>query len=215
VFPVHDALEFALLAFTGVFFVVDPFAAVPIFLAITAGDTPDWRRRTARRAAIAAWVTLVLFALSGGVIFNLLGISVGAFRIAGGVMLFVMALDMMRAQPSRVRTTQEEQDESIAKDDVAIVPVAIPMLSGPGAIATVMVFMSRAQWRPLYSVAVLGAITMTCLLSWLILRAATMAGRFLTQTMLRVFERVMGLLLTAIAVEFVIGGLRDIWPQLK
>ncbi|HKA88354.1 MAG TPA: MarC family protein [Haliangiales bacterium] len=211
----HEALEFSLLAFSAVFFVVDPFAAVPIFLAITANETRDERRRTARRAAMAAFVTLTLFALTGGVLFNLLGISVGAFRIAGGVMLFVMALDMMRAQPSRVRTTVEEQEEGIAKQDVAIVPVAIPMLSGPGAIATVMVFMTRAHWRPGQTIGVFLAIVLTCLLSWIVLRAATMADRFLTRTMLHVFERVMGLLLTAIAVEFVVGGLRDIWPQLK
>ncbi len=211
----HEALEFTLLAFSAVFFVVDPFAAVPIFLAITANETHDERRRTARRAAMAAFVTLTLFALTGGVLFNLLGISVGAFRIAGGVMLFVMALDMMRAQPSRVRTTQEEQEEGMAKQDVAIVPVAIPMLSGPGAIATVMVFMTRAHWRLGQTIGVFLAIALTCVLSWVVLRAATMADRFLTRTMLHVFERVMGLLLTAIAVEFVVGGLRDIWPQLK
>lgn len=211
----HEALEFGLLAFSAVFFVVDPFAAVPIFLAITANETHEERRRTARRAAMAAFVTLTLFALTGGILFNLLGISVGAFRIAGGVMLFVMALDMMRAQPSRVRTTYEEQEEGKAKQDVAIVPVAIPMLSGPGAIATVMVFMTRAHWRAPHTIGVFLAITLTCVLSWMVLRAATMAERFLTRTMLHVLERVMGLLLTAIAVEFVIGGLRDIWPQLR
>jgi multiple antibiotic resistance protein len=211
----HESLEFALLAFSAVFFVVDPFAAVPIFLAITANESHDERRRTARRAALAAFVTLTLFALTGGIIFDLLGISVGAFRIAGGVMLFVMALDMMRAQQSRVRTSTEEQEEGKAKQDVAIVPVAIPMLSGPGAIATVMLLMTRAHWRPVHTIGVFVAIALTCLLSWAVLRAATAADRFLTRTMLHVFERVMGLMLTAIAVEFIVGGLREIWPALK
>jgi multiple antibiotic resistance protein len=92
-------------------------------------------------------VTLTAFAVAGGVIFRAFGITLGAFKIAGGLMLFLMALDMMRAQPSRTRSSDEEREVVAAKDDVAIVPMAIPMLSGPGAIATVIVLMTRAGWR--------------------------------------------------------------------
>lgn len=137
-----DDVKFALVAFSAIFFVIDPLANVPIFLTITSADSAEQRRRTAARGAFAAWVTLSTFAVAGGLIFKAFGISLAAFKIAGGIMLLLMAIDMMRAQPSPTRTTVEEQDESRARDDVAIFPLAIPMLAGPGAIATVMVLPS-------------------------------------------------------------------------
>jgi multiple antibiotic resistance protein len=207
-------LEFAFVAFTAVLFVVDPFAAVPIFLVITRGDSPERRRRTALRASVATFVTLCLFGVAGGVIFKAFGISLGAFKAAGGLMLLLMALDMMRAQPSRTRTSKEEEEESVEKEDVAIVPMAIPMLAGPGAIATVMVLMSRAAWQPVRTVSVLGSVAITCLIGWLLLRSASGVERFLKKGILNVFERVMGLLLAAVAFEFLIGGLKELMPGL-
>jgi multiple antibiotic resistance protein len=210
-----EALQFALVTFTAILFVVDPFAAVPIFLVITAGDSVEKRRETAGRAALAAFITLALFALAGGLIFQLFGITLGAFEIAGGIMLLLMAIDMMRATPSRTRSTEEEQRESVDKEDVAIVPLAIPMLSGPGAIATAMVLMKRAQWKIGPTIVVIASIALTCAISWMVLRGAARAQTFLKKTVLHVFERVMGLLLAAVAIEFMIGGLRDVWPSLR
>ncbi len=210
-----EDLKFAFVALTAVLFVVDPFAAAPIFLAITAGDDRAKRRETARRAALAAFVMLVVFAVAGGFIFRAFGISLGAFKIAGGVMLFLMALDMMRATPSRTRSSEEEQAESVAKDDVALVPMAMPMLAGPGAIATVMVLMSRAAWDPVRTGLVIGAVAVTCVVAWLMMRSAAEAERFISRTTLHVFERIMGLLLAAVAVEFVMGGLRDLLPTMR
>jgi multiple antibiotic resistance protein len=212
---VPEAVAFAGVSFTAVFFVVDPFAAVPIFLAITAGQTPEQRRRTAARAALAAWLTLTIFGVTGGILFRLLGISLGAFEIAGGLMLLLMAIDMMRATPSRTRSTKEEQAESVAKEDVAIIPLAIPMLAGPGAIATVMVLMKRAAWAPVATATVLAVVALTALACYLVLRAAATAGRFISHTTIHVFERVMGLLLAAVAVEFIAAGLRELWPALR
>ncbi len=211
----HDDVTFAAVALTAAFFVVDPLAATPIFLAITRGDDAASRHRTAVRAAVAAFVILTFFALAGGVIFRMFGISLGAFKIAGGLMLLLMALDMMRAVPSRTRTTHEEQVESVAKEDVAIIPLAMPLLAGPGAIATVMVLMSRAAWAPVRIGAVLGAIAITALATYLLFRYAARAERFLKTTVLNVFERVMGLLLSAVAFEFIIGGLKDLLPGLR
>jgi multiple antibiotic resistance protein len=202
-------LKFAIVALSAIFFVIDPFANVPIFLTITAGDSEEQRRRTALRAAFAAWVTLSVFAVAGGVIFKAFGISLGAFKIAGGLMLLLMAIDMMRAHPSPTRSTEEEQRESQKRDDVAIFPLAIPMLAGPGAIATVMVLMSRAAWRPLSTLAVFVAVTITCITCWLLMRSAARAERMIPKTLLRAFERLMGLLLAAVAVEFIAGGVRD------
>jgi multiple antibiotic resistance protein len=205
----EEDLKFAVVALSAVFFVIDPIANVPIFLTITASDAPAARRRIARRAALATWVTLSIFALAGGLIFQAFGISLGAFKIAGGLMLLLMSIDMMRAQPSPTRTTAEEQGEASARDDVAIFPMAIPMLAGPGAIATVMVLMSRAAWHPVRTAAVFVAVTVACLAAWLLMRSAASAERLLPKTLLRAFERVMGLLLAAVAVEFIAGGVRD------
>jgi multiple antibiotic resistance protein len=212
---VGDAeLKFAVVALSAVFFVIDPLANVPMFLSITAGDPPDQRRRTAFRAALATWITLCIFALAGGVIFRAFGISLGAFKIAGGIMLLLMSIDMMRAQPSPTRTTVEEQDEGRKRDDVAIFPLAVPMLAGPGAIATVMVLMSRADWKPIPTLSVFFAVTLTCVVAWLLMRWASSADKYLPKTVLRAFERIMGLLLAAVAVEFIAGGVRDmIHPQ--
>jgi multiple antibiotic resistance protein len=192
------------------FFVVDPLASLPIFLTITSGDSAAQRRRTAVRAAFAAWIMLSTFAVAGGVIFRAFGISLGAFKVAGGLMLLLMAIDMMRARQSPTRTSDEEQDESRARDDIAIFPLAVPMLAGPGAIAMVMVLMSRADWRPVPTLAVFVAVTVTCVASWLLMRYAANAERLIPKTVLRAFERVMGLLLAAVAIEFIAGGVRDL-----
>jgi multiple antibiotic resistance protein len=209
-----DDVTFALVSLSAVFFVVDPMLVVPIFLTITAGDSVDKRRRTAARASLSAFVTLTVFALAGGLVFRMFGISLGAFKVAGGLLLFLTSIDMMRAQQARTRSTEEEQAEGAAKEDVAIIPMAIPLLAGPGAIATVMVLMSRAAWQPVRTAAVFTAILVTCVVSWLLLRSSVLAERFLTRTTINVAERVMGLLLAAIAVEFVVGGIRDLFPAL-
>lgn len=205
----EEDLKFAVVALSAMFFVIDPIANVPIFLTITASESAAARRRIARRAAFATWVTLSIFALAGGLIFQAFGISLGAFKIAGGLMLLLMSVDMMRAQPSPTRTTAEEQGEASGRDDIAIFPMAIPMLAGPGAIATVMVLMSRAAWHPVRTTAVFVAVTVTCVLVWLLMRSAASAERLLPKTLLRAFERIMGLLLAAVAVEFIAGGIRD------
>lgn len=209
-----DDVTFSLIAFSAIFFVVDPILVVPIFLTITAGDSKEKRAQTSRRASLMAFATLTLFGLAGGLIFRLFGISLGAFKIAGGLLLFITSIDMMRAQPARTRSTEEERAESVAKEDVAIIPMAIPFLAGPGAIATVMVLMSRAAWHPFRTGAVFLSILITCVVAWLLMRSAILAERYLTRTSLNVAERVMGLLIAAIAVEFVVGGIRDLFPAM-
>jgi len=205
-----EDLKFAVVALSAIFFVIDPLATVPVFLSITGEHTVEQRRKIALRAAFATWVILSFFAVAGGLVFKAFGISLGAFKVAGGIMLLLMSIDMMRAQPSPTRSTKEEREESRTRDDIAIFPMAIPMLAGPGAIATVMVLMSRAAWHPARVPAVFIAITITCLVAWLLMRSASNAERFLPKTLLRAFERVMGLLLAAVAVEFIAGGVRDL-----
>lgn len=206
----HDDLTFGVVALSAIFFVIDPLANVPLFLTVTRACSPAQRRSVALRASVAAWLLMSIFALAGGLIFRAFGISLGAFKTAGGIMLLLMSIDMMRAQPSPTKTTSEEQVESSGGEDVAIFPLATPMLAGPGAIATVMVLMSRAAWQPIRTIGVFVAVTITCLVAWLLMRSAASAERFLPKTLLRAFERVMGLLLAAVAVEFIAGGVRDI-----
>ena len=206
----QDDLKFAVVALSAVFFVVDPLASMPVFLSITSEFPLEQRRRIAARAAFATWLLLSIFAVAGGLIFQAFGISLGAFKVAGGIMLLLMSIDMMRAQPSPTRTTREEQDASRARDDIAIFPLATPMLAGPGAIATVMVLMSRAAWNPIRTPAVFVAVAATCVVAWLLMRSAASAERWLPKTWMRAFERVMGLLLAAVAVEFIAGGVRDL-----
>lgn len=207
-------VSFGLIAFSTVFFVVDPLALIPIFLTMTPAESNRERARTALRASLTACIVLILFAIVGHLIFRLFGISLSAFKIAGGILLFMLGLEMMRASTSRTKQTPEEKREGIEKSDVAIIPLAIPLLSGPGAIATVMVLMTRhRQWT--YGIPVVLAIILTCALTYGLLRAATFFERRLSRTFLNVLSRIMGLILAAIAVEFILSGLRDAWPLIQ
>jgi multiple antibiotic resistance protein len=209
-----DFLAFALVNFAAIFFVVDPFAVIPLFLSITRGDDTRKKRRTALKAAIVTTVTLLAFAASGSLIFRLFGITLGAFRIAGGILLFLLALDMVRAQNSRVRVSPEEESEGVEREEVAIIPLGIPMLAGPGSIAIVIVLMSHARGSLPHMGIVVGCILLTGVLTYLILRAAVLLEHTLRQTGLNILNRVMGLLLAAVAVQFVVNGVAEVLPQI-
>ena len=204
-----EYLTHFLVALSAVFFVVDPIGVVPIFLAITAGDSAEKMRRTALRACLVAGGLLLFFAVFGGVIFQVFGVSLAAFRVAGGILLLITALDMLRARPSETRTSQTEQQEGIIKEDVALVPLAMPLLAGPGAIASAMVLMSKGETL-LMAVPVIAAIVLTFVASYFILRASNLVLRVLKQSGVAILERVMGLILAAIAVQFMADGARDL-----
>ena len=202
-----ELLQFALITLTSLLFIVDPIAVIPTYLVITDGESVKQRTRTARRACIAAGFILVVFALAGSLIFRLFGITLDAFRIAGGLILWVVAMDMLHGQ----RRTQEsgpEISEGQLKQDVAITPLAMPMLAGPGAISTTMVLAAQAQTVSQKTI-VYAAIGITMLLSWSVLRIGERLVRKTGQTGIRVMTRIMGLILAAIAVQFVITGARD------
>lgn len=204
-----DAVSSALVSLSAIFFVVDPIGVVPIFVAMTHGDSPEQLRDTARRACLVAAGLLVFFALCGTFLFKVVGVSLSAFRVAGGIVLLITALDMLRARQSETRTSPEEAHEATEKEDVAIVPLALPLLAGPGAIATVMVLMSRAS-GVVSVVAVLVSIVVTLAASYFLLRGASLVQRVLGQSGVAIFQRVMGLLLAAIAVQFIAEGGRDL-----
>ncbi|QSQ24967.1 MarC family protein [Pyxidicoccus parkwayensis] len=203
-------LSLFLVSLSAVFFVVDPVGVVPLFLAMTAGDSQEKVRRTAMRACLVACGMMLFFALFGGVIFKVFGVSLGAFRVAGGILLLITALDMLRARPSETRTTPTEEQEGVVKEDVAIVPLAIPLLSGPGAIATAMVLMAKGSSSLTTAIPVLAAIVITFVASYFILRASGLIQRVLRQSGVAIVERVMGLILAAIAVQFIADGGKEL-----
>jgi multiple antibiotic resistance protein len=205
-----EILTLCLVSLSAIFFVVDPLSAVPFFLAMTREHSAEERRVTALRAAVTAGLVLATFALLGHWIFRVLGISLGAFRIAGGIVLLLLALDMIRTQPSRTRITEKEVEAGAVKEDIAIVPLAMPLLAGPGSIATAIVLVARAREGPWWHVLpVLGAIAATAVASYLILAGATRTERVLGRTGLAIVERAAGLLLVGIAVQFMIDGARE------
>ena len=148
-----QALALSLVSLSAIFFVVDPISAVPVFLAMTRDDSAEKRRHTALRASVTAAFVLSAFALAGAWIFKLLGIGLPAFKVAGGVVLLLLALDMIRTQPSKTRITEGEVEAGAGKDDIAIVPLAMPLLAGPGSIATCIVLMARARSGPWWQAA--------------------------------------------------------------
>lgn len=200
-------LQFALVTFASVLFIVDPIAVIPTYLVITQGQTTAQRKHTAGRACIAAAILLVVFSLAGSRIFSVFGITMPAFRIAGGLILWLVAMDMLHG----ARSTQEgsaEIAEGQAKEDVALTPLAMPMLAGPGAISTVMVLSGQARDTG-RTIIVYGSIVVTLFLSWITLRLAERLVLRMGQTGIRVMTRIMGLLLAAIAVQFIITGARE------
>ncbi len=204
------ALQFFLVALSSIFFLVDPIATVPVFLVMTSEHGPRPRRRMARRAAITSFVVLSGFAAIGQVIFRLLGITLAAFQTAGGLILLLIGLDMVQAQRSRTKQVPNETEEATHREDVGIVPLGVPMLAGPGAISTVMVFMGQArEWQEV--IAVLGAIAITSTIAYIALAAASYVRQHISDTGINIMTRMMGMLLAALAIQFMATGLMTLF----
>ena len=200
------AIELVLI-FTSILFIVDPFAVIPTFLAMTVRDSPEQRRVLARRGAWTCAITLIAFAAGGSIIFKIFGITIGAFKIAGGVLIGLNALDMVQARRSQQRETPVETAEGIQKDDIGIMPLGVPMLAGQGAISTVMVLALGAK-STAATITVYVSIVLTAIITYFVLSAASMVERRLGQTGMRILTRLMGLVLAAIAVQFIIDGIK-------
>ena len=202
-------VRFSVLALSSIFFLVDPFAAIGTFMAITAGEDRKSRARTARRGALTCFIVLTSFALVGKLIFRMFGITLPAFEIAGGLILLLIGVDMLQAKRSATQESSGETEEATEKEDAGIVPLGIPMLSGPGAISSVMVLVGQAariwEW-----VAILASIAITAWVSYGVLVGADRIRRFMGDTGIRILVRIMGLLLVALAVQFFVNGLTDL-----
>jgi multiple antibiotic resistance protein len=204
-------VRFSVLALSSIFFLVDPFATIPSFLAITQGADPARRRRMARKGALTCFIVLTTFAICGQLIFRLFGITLPAFEIAGGVILLLIGLDMLQAKRSATQEATGDTEEGAAKEDAGIVPIGIPMLAGPGSISTVMVLVGQVPsiWRWEMG-AIMGSIALTSLISFWVLAGAGRVLKVLGETGIRVLVRVMGLLLVALAMQYFVNGLTDL-----
>jgi multiple antibiotic resistance protein len=204
-------VRFSLLALSSIFFLVDPFAAIPSFIAITGNVDTARRKRMARKATMTCFIVLTSFALAGQLIFRMFGITLPAFEIAGGLILLLIGLDMLEAKRSPTQEASGDTEEAAAKEDAGIVPMGIPMLAGPGAISSVMVLVGSApsifHWE---MGAILGSIAITCLVSYWVLAGAGRIRSVLGETGIRILVRIMGLLLVALAMQFFVNGLTDL-----
>lgn len=197
---------FLAIAYTSLLAIINPLGAVPLYLALTATYTKPQRRRTLVRALVTALLVLLAFATLGSAILSFFGITTYAFKIAGGIIFFGIGWDMLQARRSRVKTTEEEELEGTAKEDVGIIPLGLPTLAGPGAITTIVALMGQATDVPQMSMVYI-ALVLVLLTSWAILGAAPAVLRWSGQTGLNVMTRIMGLLVTVIGVQFVLDGL--------
>jgi multiple antibiotic resistance protein len=204
-------VRFSVLALSSIFFLVDPFAAIGSFLAITEGVDAERRKRMARKAAITCFIVLTSFGLGGKYIFQMFGIKLPAFEIAGGLILVLIGLDMLEAKRSPTQEAHGDTEEGAAKEDAGIVPLGIPMLAGPGAISSVMVLVGEVpslwHWE---MAAILGSIAVTAFVSYWVLAGASSVRRVMGETGIRILVRIMGLLLVALAMQFFVNGLTDL-----
>ena len=204
-------VRFSVLALSSIFFLVDPFAAIPSFLAITASMDPVRRKRMAKKGAVTCFIVLTTFALAGQYIFEMFGIKLPAFEVAGGLILLLIGLDMLEAKRSPTQEAHGDTEEAAAKEDAGVVPLGIPMLAGPGAISSVMVLVGQVpsiwHWE---MGAILGSIAVTCLISYWVLAGAGRVRSVMGETGIRILVRIMGLLLVALAMQFFVNGLTDL-----
>lgn len=205
--------SFFFIAFSTVFTIVNPLGAIGPFLAMTEADSQKKRAETAKRASLIAAGVLSFCCLTGTFLFKFFGITVPALKIAGGVLLFLVAVDMLNARPSRTKATPDEAEEGTAKADVSVFPLAIPLLSGPGAIVSVFILSDQAhtltQQATIYLV-----IALTLLVSFIVLKQAYRFSQVLGHIGINVMSRLMGLILASVAVQFILDGVKTALPGL-
>jgi len=204
----YSTFEFALISLALIFFIVDPLGNIPVFLTLTDRSGPEEKRKIARRASLATFLILFVFAFVGEWILKLFRVTISSFQIAGGILIFIIAISMLQVRRSRAKSSPEEEQERLPEEDVSIFPLAVPLLGGPAAITTVMVLINlSSSW--VQRIVVITAIGLTSLICFWIFLESTRLLRFLKQTGLNVLTRLMGLLLAVIAVQFVIDGLKE------
>lgn len=203
----NDALSFGLLCFTSFFTLINPLSTMPVFMTMTAGLSERERTNTARKASIVALITIIVFALSGQLLFKFFGISVNSFRVVGGVIFFIMGMDMLQARLGQVKINDSEVKTYV--NDISVTPLAIPMICGPGAITNSIVLMEDASTLT-RKIVLFGTILLVMYITYLVFYSSSRILKILGQTGINVMMRLMGLIVMVIAVEFFFSGLKPI-----
>ena len=189
--------------------IMDPLGNLPFFLLFTERNTPSERRRTAAIASLTACIILVFFGITGDFVLRFFGIGLPAFQLGGGFIFFMYALQMLRLIPGGLKTTSEEEEEGMSKENVALVPLATPLLAGPGAITAVLVW-QQTPGKPVDTALLVGVIMIACLIVYVVFHFGGSISRVMGVGGIRVVTRLMGLLLAVIAVEFMVSGFQQI-----
>ena len=206
-------IELFTTAFITLLVIIDPFGCAPIFASLTSGTATAHRRMMAVRSTAVAWCILIFFALLGEPLLKTLGISLSAFRLAGGIMLFMIALDMVFERRTERREERAKEIEGTPEaEDISVFPMAIPMIAGPGSIASAMLWVSRAE-GPVAVAIVIAAITVVMLITALTLLAAGPLMRLIGEKIEAMITRILGVILAALAAQFVVDGLKQSFPH--
>ncbi len=202
---IEEVIKFSVVFFA----VVEPISLIPIFAAMTEGANPEYARRMSGKAVVVAGVILALFAFGGAAFLKVMGITLDAFRVFGGLVLFLIALDMVFVRQSGARTaTTSEQDEARHRDDISVFPLAFPFIAGPGALATILLTFGAHGHEPLLFAALLGVVSAILIITLVLLRVAPTINRIMGVTGANVIGRLSGVVLGALAVQYVIDGLK-------
>ncbi|WP_209622721.1 MarC family protein [Methanolobus bombayensis] len=207
-------MAFLIYAFSTLFAIVSPVGGVVTFVSLTSDMTRDEKNEVATKSVVLACIIAFIFALTGKMILNFFGISIDSLRVAGGILLFVVAFDMILAKVSRESITEKEIDKSMDRSDIWIFPIALPLLTGPGTITTIIVLMGSAL-SIFQNMIVMLAIILTFAITWVFFHFSRRIYKFLGYTGMLVFTRLMGLLLAAMAVNFVAVGIWNIYTSFQ
>ncbi|MCF7354218.1 YchE family NAAT transporter [Vibrio sp. CK2-1] len=209
------SIEFAIYLqfFLGLVAAVNPIGIMPVFVSLTGHMSPEEKSKTAKTANIAVGVILVVSLLCGQLLLDMFTISLDSFRIAGGLLLMSIAFSMMSGKLGEDKQNKQERTESISREQIGVVPLAMPLMAGPGAISSTIVYGSRYPTL-IETAGIIATIGVFCFCSWLLFRSAPLIVRFLGQTGINVITRIMGLILAALGVEFIANGVRNLFPGL-
>ena len=199
--------------FTALLVLVNPLGAIPIFISLTPNASQSERKSIAKTTATAVAVVMVVFALVGDALLKFLGISIGSFQVGGGMLLMLIAISLMNAKSSPTKTTNQEREEAEAKTNIAVVPMAIPLMTGPGTMSTVIIYASAAHgWLQMLALIISGLLVAAACYVTLVM--ATPISRVLGQTGINIVNRVMGMILAALSIEIIVDGIYRLFPQL-
>ncbi len=210
-FSIAEFFSFTLKSIVSIFAILNPFGALPVFVSLTQHYSQADKRYVIKRSVYFVFGILTFFFAFGELIFKIFGINIGSLEVAGGILLSLVSINMVFGNPHKERTSSDELAEAEAKEDIALVPLAIPLLSGPGAIATVITLSTSVKSLFLY-VGIFIAIVISCVAVYFVLISSSYLNRFLGKIGIGIISRLMGIILLAISVQFIVNGLKTLFP---